>query len=98
MVLAGKSVEPCFRLQREHYCSLLAVPIITRRAGKLTSIDVLLHDSLDLALVGLVKPLGGQSLARGTEAAVIHGVLERVILPAKDVVTVLAVSGAFSKG
>ena len=61
---------------------------------RLTAFIVLLDKALDGALVGLVKGLGGQALASGAEAAVVHGVLQGIVLPAKNVVAVLSVAGA----
>lgn len=57
---------------------------------------VLLDHLLDGAFIGGRKSLGGQALARRPEARVVHGPLEGIVLPAKDVVAVLAVSGAFT--
>lgn len=60
----------------------------------LTAFVILLDNGLDSALVRLVEALSGQALAGGAEAAVVHGVLQRIVLPAKYVVTVLSVAGA----
>ncbi len=61
---------------------------------ELTAFIILLDKTLDSALVSLVKPLGRQSGAGGPEASVVHGVLEGIVLPAEDIVAVLAVSSA----
>lgn len=60
----------------------------------LTAVVVLLDNSLNGALVRLVECLRGEAVAGRAKAAVVHGVLEGVVLPAEDVVAVLAVSGA----
>ena len=53
---------------------------------------------LHSAFVGLVKTLCRQPLARRAKALVVHGVLERVVLPAKDVVAVLSVASSVCLG
>lgn len=55
---------------------------------------ILLDHLLHCALIGNGEPLGGEALAGRPEAGVVHGALQSVVLPAEDVVAVLAVSGA----
>jgi hypothetical protein len=61
--------------------------------GALTAIVIFIDRRFDGARVGLVEGLGGQTVAGGAEAAVVHGMLEGVVLPTEDVVAVLAVAG-----
>jgi hypothetical protein len=58
----------------------------------LTALGVLLDKGLDGALVGLVEPLGRKAVASGAEALVVHGMLQEVVLPTKDVIAVLSVA------
>ena len=60
----------------------------------LTAVRVLLGFRRDAALVGLGKGLSLETGAGRAEAAVIHGMLEAVILPTKDVISVLGVAGS----
>lgn len=60
----------------------------------LTAIVILINGRRDLALVGNGKLLSGEAVARRSEAVVVHGMLERIILPAKNVITVLSEAGA----
>jgi len=60
----------------------------------LTSIMILLNLLLHRALIRNGEPLRRQPLARRAKAGVIHGALEGVVLPAENVVSVLAESGA----
>lgn len=66
----------------------------TLHAGQILDPAVLLliDDAFDDALVTSIRLLGLQSTAAGTHAAfgVVHSFLERVVLPAEYVVTVLA--------
>jgi len=59
-----------------------------RHTLKLTAIDVLLDGALNGTLVGLVDGLGLE--AGGGQAGLVHGALERITLPAKEVITVSA--------
>lgn len=59
----------------------------------LTTLIILPHQILHSALICLVKRLGRQAAAGRPKAAVVHGVLEGVALPAEHVVPVLAVAG-----
>jgi len=53
---------------------------------------ILLNLLLNRALIRNGEPLRRQPLARRAKAGVIHGALEGVVLPAEDVVSVLAES------
>lgn len=65
---------------------------------KLTAIPVLLNALLDLACIACSNLLRLQSATARPHAllSIIHSLLERVIFPAEDVVSVLAVSGVVS--
>jgi hypothetical protein len=65
-----------------------------KKGRPLTAIVVLVHHALHLALLGLVDRLPGQVCTLGAHApGGVHGLLQRVALPAKDVVGVLAQAG-----
>jgi len=58
------------------------------------SVGILVDEGLDGAGLHLVNRLREEAAALGAEAAaLVHGLLERVVLPAEDVVTVLAEAG-----
>lgn len=56
---------------------------------KLTSFGILLGAWLDGAVVCLLKGLRRKTSASRPKATVIHGMLEGIILPTKDVIPVL---------
>jgi hypothetical protein len=64
----------------------------------LTAVDILLDGRLDGALHGLLGALGLELATYRSGALGIHGALERIALPAEDVVAVLreAVPGRVS--
>ena len=66
--------------------------------GRLTAIIVFVDTVLNLASVTGIGLLRLQTSAVRTHAAfsVVHGLLERVVLPAKDVVAMLAEAGVVS--
>ncbi len=67
----------------------------TQTAGKLTSIHVLLHRDPNTALVLLLGRLRRKLRAVAKVTATVHRGLERVALPAEDVVGMLAETGPF---
>lgn len=91
MMLPRQFLKPCTS-------SALVHPQLTNlskyKKRELTSVIILLHRILNSALIRLVKPLRRQPATRGAEALVVHGVLQGIILPAEDVVAVLAVAGS----
>jgi hypothetical protein len=60
---------------------------------RLTPRIILLGQGLDGALVGLLEVLALELRAARREAGIVHGLLQAVTLPAKDVVAVLAEAG-----
>jgi hypothetical protein len=58
----------------------------------LTSFSCLVHSILDGARAASGIGLRGERFAGGAEAGIVHGLLQSIILPAKDVVCVLPVT------
>lgn len=52
-----------------------------------------MHGGLESAVVGRGEGLGGVTAAGSAKAAAVHGLLQSIVLPAKDVVAVLSVTG-----
>jgi len=61
---------------------------------ELTSFDILFNELLHATLVCCGKVLNLQAGALGAEAAAVHGLLQGVALPPKNIVGVLAVRGS----
>jgi hypothetical protein len=63
----------------------------------LTAFGVFLHGLLNLTLIRDLNILSTQSAAIGAEATIrIHSFLKGIVLPAKDIVAVLAISSVVS--
>ena len=68
------------------------------RCYELTSVDIFIHRLSNRTLLRNRNVLGLLIAADGAEASIgIHGSLESIALPAKDVVRVLSVSGVVSR-
>ena len=83
MIIPGNSVSP------ENMSVLSSVS----RLQRLTSIGILFDSNRNLALVLDLRRLGCEQRAVTKITAPIHGPLQCVVLPTKDIVAVLAVAG-----